>query len=585
VPAVTTALVLALLLPPAWIALAGGADLDVFAHRLDFYDDDGPVLAVLGALASCFLVRGEAGRVARGIALLAFALAAAVSWTGGFHTEALSMRRPDRVAQIGWVAVLFALARARGSLAPVAGAGRAAVGLALGLLLLFGVRAADRADLEARMAAHDHGARTPDVVFLTLDALRADALGLYGADPSPSPFLDALGAQAVVFENALAQGAWTVPSVSSFLSSLYASSYLPEWDHDDEGRFIRLPDGLPWLPARLHEAGYHTAGFVKNPLLQPGTRFERGFDVYEYLRGDTAEHDSAAQLVDATLRWAERMAARRRGGDGGSFFLYVHFMDPHIEYRPPAAFAPPGGERYEGSFDGGVRSLNRLMQQPGGPTPADLERVRALYRAEVAYLDSELARLHAGLAQLALLSADTIVVVVADHGEQFFEHGGFKHEDAYWPNLHVPFLLRAPGLAPRRIAEVARLIDLAPTLLDLLGLDPIAPSEGRSLAGRLAAGPLGLGPVVSERAMLDGVVRVTGPRFSLIARPSETELYRGRDAVRLTDDFAHEEIDALRETLMRHRARPLQFTPPSQETAPSVDRDTRERLEALGYVE
>jgi arylsulfatase A-like enzyme len=422
-----------------------------------------------------------------------------------------------------------------------------------------------------------------------VDTLRADALGAYGAQPSPSPFLDELAAESVVFEHTVSQAPWTVPSVASLLSGLYPTSFMHR-RHElepigDDGRLRRLPEALPWLPLRLKEAGYHTAAFQKNPLLRQGTRFERGFDVYEWVRGNTAEHESGAQLTDAILRWADAMAERRAEGRPGSFFLYAQFMDPHIEYRPPDEFLADLPKGYHGPVDGGTKSVRRVEEQPGGPTEADLAQIRGRYRGDVAYLDRELRRLHEGLTERGLLGERTVLVLVADHGEQFFEHGEFMHGDVHRENLHVPFLLRAPGLAPARIAAPVGLIDVAPTLAELLGLGPLPVAEGRSVLALARGEPLAAPPALSDGVRPDDA-RVTGPRYSLVRRRGVDRLYDLHADPGETRDLSGEAPEALaelREILARHDSRAPLVEPGEVEDAP-VDEQTRELLEALGYV-
>ena len=589
--ALALVVLVAALLPPVWIALAGGADVDVLGFRLDFYRTLGPALA-LGAgllLAFAWPARERRGRMARAVAGLGLAFAAAIVWGDGFRTDWISVRSPTGPGVAAAILSAVALLRGRACFDARRGAAIAAAGLALGALATAALRTVDRADLRARIEAAEPRDAGPDAILLLVDTLRADALGFHGAAPSPSPFLDELAAGSVVFERTVSQAPWTVPSVASLLSGLYPTSFIRR-RHElepigDDGRLRRLPEALPWLPVRLQEAGYHTAAFQKNPLLRGGTRFERGFDVYEWVRGNTAEYESGAQLVDAILRWGDVMANRRAAGRPGSFFLFAQFMDPHIEYRPPDEFLADLPEGYDGPIDGGTKSVRRVEKQPGGPTEADLAQIRGRYRGEVAYLDRELRRLHEGLAARGLWSERTVFALVADHGEQFYEHGEFMHGDVHRENLHVPFLLRAPGLVPARITAPVGLIDLAPTLAELLDLGPLPVAEGRSLLALARGQAHALPPAVSDGVRPEDA-RVTGPRWSLVRRRGVDHLYDLDADPAETRDLAAQEPDALaelREILARHEARELVVEPGEVEDA-EVDEQTRELLEALGYV-
>ena len=587
------ALLIAGLLPPAWIALGGGADVDLPGFRAAFYQTRGPCLALAASLllGLAWPAGERRGRVARGLAFAALAFALGIIWSGGFRAEWISVRTSTGPGLAALFFVTIALLRGRSHFAAGRGAGIAATGLLLGALAVAGVWRSDRAELRSRLEAAPLRDAGPDVILLLVDTLRADALGFHGATPSPSPFLDALASRSVVFARTHAQAPWTVPSVSSLLSALYPSSFMRGTDDLEpitrDGEVRRLPDGLPWLPFRLRAAGYHTAGFQKNPLLREGTRFERGFDLYEWVRGDTAEHESGSQLADALLRWADVMADWREEGRPGSFFLFAQFMDPHIEYRPPEEFLSdlPGG--YDGPVDGGTKSVRRVEKQEGGPTEADLAQLRGRYRAEVTYLDGELRRLHDGLAARGLWSDETIFVLVGDHGEQFYEHGQFMHGDVHRENLHVPLLLHAPGLAPRRVRAPVGLIDVTPTLLELLGLEPLPTAEGHSLLG-LARGA----DEPARVTLTDGVrpedARVTGPRYSLIRRGGVDHLYDLEADPAETRDLARREpevLAALQQTLARHQGRTLPAGVAAGMEPTEVDDETRALLEALGYAE
>nr|MDJ0867385.1 sulfatase [Myxococcota bacterium] len=509
------------------------------------------------------------------------AVAAWVSTHEGFRGQWISVRDPLRPALVG--AGLLAIEAARG----VAWGGLRVALAALGLGAAFAAFgfAADRADLGRRIdAARPAAGARPDVLLLLLDTLRADALGVHGAAPSPSPALDALAAESVVFERAIAAAPWTVPSVIALLSGRHPSSFDP-----DRGRprpDLRLATGVPTLPQALRAAGYHVAGFTKNPLVGPGSGLEAGFEVYEHVGGDDAELRSGAQLVDATLRWARVFGAWRRDGGDAPFFLSVHFMDPHVDYLPPRAFRSPETRAYRGPFDGRAATLHRMTRSGPGPADGEIAQMRRLYRDEVAYLDAQVARLLAGLTALGLLDPrQSVLVVTSDHGEQFGEHGRFEHGDLHVENVHVPLWIRAPGLAPRRVPQVVAGVDLTPTLLDLLGLPPLAGQEGRSVAPLLRGDPLSERPAVTEYG---GATRVTGARWSLLRNgDGSEELYDGVADPREREDragAATPERAVLEAALAEHAARPVPDAGPPARARP-LDPALRERLEQLGYLE
>jgi len=576
------------LVPTALVAATGGADLDLMDWwRVSWYEPGAPALALAAALLAVAL-RPTGGRWARGAFLLgAFQLAvtAAVSWSGGVQLEWISVRDAMRPAAIG--AALLALGALGGLAWRPRPARRLVLTLGAGAALTGAVVAMDRSHLETRIAgepARDAAAEAtdrPDVVLLVADTLRADALGLYGAEPSPSPTLDALGASSLVFEQVSAQAPWTLPSMLSLFTSRHPSTLDPEgFAAEDQ----RLAAGVPTLAETLAKAGYHTAGFQKNPFLGGDSGLAAPFDVYEMVGGDSAELESGAQLVGAALRWARAFRRARESGDPRPYLLYVHFMDPHIDYLPPADYVPEQARNYRGPIDGSARSVHRLLRRPAGPRPEDIRQMQRLYRAEVRYLDDQIARLVEGLRREGLFGPETVVAFTADHGEQFGEHGGFEHGDLYVENVHVPLLLRAPSLTPRRIPEDVRLLDVAPTILDLAGAAPLPGQEGRSLLPLARSQRPPAVPSITEHG---DAARVARWPWALIRRPNgSVELYDRRADPREQRDLADEApevVARLAAELREHEAR--RPAGPAATAPREIDAATREQLEALGYLD
>ena len=584
------ALILSALVPPAAIALAGGADLDLpLGMRVSWYDAAPAVLALVTTLASAAL--GSAGprpRAALELAgLAANAAAAVVLWSGGIYAPWFHATDALRPALAGAVFVTGAALpwggrhelRLRDAL-------RALPWLAFGLVLLGVAVGTDRTLLSRALPASAPAGSGPDAIVLLIDTLRADALGAYGANPSPTPWLDDLARRSAVFERTFAQAPWTFPAVASLMTSLYPSSLaLPVSLDAVDANIPSLDPSAPRLAEHLRGRGWHTAALYKNPMLARGAGLDQGFDLFEAVGGDEAEGRSAGQLVDATLVWARALAERRRESATAPFLLYLHFMDPHTDYDPPDEFWPPEALAYEGPVDGSAKSLHRLVRS-GEPLPAeDVAQLRRLYRADVAYLDTELRRLGGELAKLGVWTEDTCVVVTADHGEQFAEHGEYEHGDVHVENLHIPLLVHGCGVAPRRIPAVVRQIDITPTLLELVGAPALPGAEGRSLGPLLRGEALPALPAFTEHGVR---ARVTGDRLSLVVEGDRTELFD------LTTDPGEErdlapsrpgDAAALAALLDAHRARPRAAVAPARPPAREVDPAVREALRALGYLD
>lgn len=325
----------------------------------------------------------------------------------------------------------------------------------------------------------------PNVLFISVDTLRADHLGCYGYARDTSPHIDALAKQSVRFENALTQAPWTLPSYGSVFTGLDPSRhwagavYSREhcFGHDvtapsTKGRHAQpLDASVKTLAELFAESGWQTAGFVNNQFLAPSYGLDRGFQryaLYEY---------NASYGVDLARDW---IAERDR-----PWFCFVHLMDPHMRYGPPEpwdakfADAPLAQTKAEGwppALDA-VRASKTAASDE-----AFKARLIAYYDAEIAFTDNEIGRLLATLESSGAL-ANTIVVFHSDHGEEFWEHGGFEHgHTLHQELLHVPVMIRFDGhLAPRVVPERMRAYDLFPTLLELCGLPVPADLDAQSL--------------------------------------------------------------------------------------------------------
>ncbi|MEQ1893071.1 MAG: sulfatase-like hydrolase/transferase [Planctomycetota bacterium] len=311
-----------------------------------------------------------------------------------------------------------------------------------------------------------------NVVLLCLDTVRADHLGVYGHTRATTPALDALAARATLFIDTSATAGWTKPSVPSFLTGTYPSQHgVFEGSARNEAGEVTdlLPASATTLAEVFQQRGFDTAAFVHNAQLRAGNGFEQGFDTY------AQESMDAREIRWHGLDWLDGRTST------DPFFLYLHFLDAHWPYPAPeeflTRFAPSEATaRFRGKDSKALYSAindgEHLM------TAEDRAALEALYDGALAYLDSELGKLFAGLEQRGL-GANTIVCVVADHGEEFGEHGKVGHGHGLWQNLlHVPWILFVPGKAAQRVETPVSLVDLFPTLLSAAGVPAPATHEG-----------------------------------------------------------------------------------------------------------
>ncbi len=328
---------------------------------------------------------------------------------------------------------------------------------------------------------------TRGYVLVSLDTLRADHLSGYGYERQTSPFLDSLAASGILFENAFAQ----YPSTLTSHMSLFTGLYPPEHGVYPPDRV--LAEEIATLPEVFRDAGFRTAGFTEGGLMRGRFGFARGFEQFD----DRVEWTSTD--LDTTLE--RGLGFLRTLEEGERFFLLLHSYAVHAPYDPPPGF----GDRYwsgaapEGSFPPTGRNLQRYNRRGGELGDGTVDYFEALYDSEIAYADAALAAFFDELDALGLRNEVT-VVVLSDHGEEFLEHGRFAHTQIYPEILRVPLVLVHPALeSGRRIATPVRLVDVAPTLLELAELEAPAAVSGSSLAWALGAGePPEAGEAYSE---------------------------------------------------------------------------------------
>ena len=429
--------------------------------------------------------------------------------------------------------------------------------LALGLAAVALVAIGFGGRLWQRAGAGPPSAAGLNVLLVTLDTTRADRLGCYGHASARTPRLDRLAAEGVRFENAIAAAPITLPSHASILTALYP------FEHGvrNNGNFY-LAERFETLASVLRKRGYHTAAFVSSFILDRRYGLARGFETYDdrmeeapglgsgleaERRGDRTAH--------ALIRWLEGYAGQ---GAPASFFVWLHLYDPHEPYRPP----PPFSDLF----------------------------VRDPYDGEIAFADHTVGTVLDKLAQLGLLDR-SLVAVVADHGESLGDHGEETHSMfLYESAIRVPLILWRPGVLPagRVIAPPVRALDLSPTILDILGAPPLAAPHARSLRaaidGRSTEPPLAVyaETYVPKLAMGGAALRaLRDERFKLIDAP-RPELYDlARDPGETRNRYPDEPgtAQALRAELER-----LTAGGNGAMNVRPVDRETVEKLEALGYL-
>lgn len=385
-----------------------------------------------------------------------------------------------------------------------------------------------------------------NVVFIVLDTTRADRMGTYGyTRRNLTPNIDDFADQSSVFEMAFSHSPWTKPSVASMFTSLTPREHgIFDWKMQLNTDFLTLPE-------HLQAQGFHTQAHISHHAFRPkDTNFKQGFAKYDKSvlnKGSPHEVTSSKEISDRGVAFLENPPEER-------FFLWLHYFDPHRDYI-----------RHE-DFDFGASR-------------------KARYDSEIAFTDHHLGRVFDALDDGDFME-NTIVVIVADHGEGLGDHGINKHTKAlYEQQIHVPLIIYVPGAQPTRISQTVPLIDLAPTLTSLLGVPTPEDFHGQAIPSQGGFAPAQDRVVFSEtrrfadlRSVIKGGWKLiedqaTGDQmlFNIAEDPGERINHVTDDPERLAELTA----------LMKSYTTAPQTQATSQELAP----DMHKALESLGYME
>ncbi len=419
-------------------------------------------------------------------------------------------------------------------------------------------------------------AARPNVVLILIDTFRPDHLGINGYERRTAPFLEDLMARSTVFRKAWSTSSWTAPATSSVFTSLYpnrhgvTTGFLAHRRHaeargEENGQKIvlnRLPESQQTLPELMAAAGYATFGMATNINIGSEIGFDRGFDRFRRNNGRAAAK-----------------VARHLGGWRGSmeqpdqpYFLYLHFNDVHAPYKQHKPWYVDEGEK--------------------------LARSVSAYNSEISYLDQVLGKLYRDFGW----DRNTLLVVVSDHGEEFRDHGRLGHDFTLFNELMRVLMVFSGedlGIPARTIEVDTSLVDVLPTILELVGAPPPSHCDGLSLAPFLGSELPAVDSVFAKRTLfahrkkparegeedLHMWAAVRSP-WKLIEEPAGRRLFQidtdpgeRRNRAKRRPRIA----DRLSEQLDRFRARHLEA--PENTTEVELDRKSLEELEALGYVQ
>lgn len=457
----------------------------------------------------------------------------------------------------------------------------------------------------------------PNVILISIDSLRPDHLGCYGHGRNTSPTLDKLAREGALFETVVSTTSWTLPAHAALFTALADSVH---FCYDDQKW---LDGSRTTLAENLKDSGYETVGFFSAPYLHPSFGFAQGFDSYQdctsysklsvdLLKSDRFIKDKFDEhgLIDQGLmsgahqditnpiilgdvkKWLDERT-------GGPFFLFIHLWDVHYDYIAPKKYVDMFTTDYEGPVTG-KNVFRTAHKRPESWTDADVEHLKALYDAEIRYTDDTIGEILAHLEKQGLKDT-SMIAVTADHGEAFYEHGLHGHRwSLHDEEIRIPLILRYPPLigAGQRIDRPVRIIDIAPTLLDLAGQPPLPHAMGRSLTPLCAKPPEGW---TDETAICELKVPHRKANSNLMALRDRSRKIVYDEAKKrftiydLTKDPGEQEplrevqdperfIELRQRTKKMLQKRYRQLPTIGNRDVPEVKMKTLEQLKALGYT-
>ncbi len=438
-------------------------------------------LALSAAVGWMILVRpGHVKRTVRFVVALPFGLLAATCfhWFIHYNADGALSSRGILFGLVGLVAVVAVSILA----AFLSRFGGRLIG---GLFLVIVLVAGAKLSLERPRTFNSDGFRpVRHVVLLVIDTLRADMIRCQNKGAPPTPNIDTLAADCVRFSHAMSPSPWTMPAMVSIMTGL-----APEV-HGALAKNSRVPDGLTTLAEHMKAAGYVTGASVNNPYLSAKHGMDAGFDEFSHYPRNTRDTSLGTLILqrlfpnryrnlattditaNSAIEFIERHSEK-------NFFLWTHIFDPHIAYGPPERFQPKGtpsariGRRF-----GSVQEVRLGMLYP---TAVEKEWIRKLYEGEVRYVDEAVGRIIDALRAEGIYD-DALIVLVSDHGEEFFEHGGIEHGHTLYDELlRVPLMVKLPGATEKRVVEEP--VSTQRVMATILGACGISAPDGAPLSG------------------------------------------------------------------------------------------------------
>ena len=433
-------------------------------------------------------------------------------------------------------------------------------------------------------SAHDtigeSNAKSPNIILVVVDTLRADYLSCYGNDFVKTPNIDKLASDGVLFENVIAQSSWTLPSHATLMTSKYPIQ------HGALSYNNPMNESEVTLAETLKTNGYTTCAFISTVLVSSKFGFNQGFDTFD----ETLDSDYERPVTEfhkKSLKWVNRNYKRK-------FFLWMHYFEPHFPYLPHE----PDTSLYESYLNKGKKGMfnhtHEWIKEEFNRSKADLSdkdqnRMKALYGGEVTYIDGFIGELIYKIKAMGLYDK-SLIVLISDHGESLGEHHLIEHgESLYEPEIRVPLIIKLPfnngGIKKgKRVKVRAQLIDVMPTILSALKIKPLAKFYGSDLIPYMRdEGKLKLNDSYSEVHNFKSLTRGESKLILSLPVKGKPELFNLKtDAGEKENLFqsSHEQGKNLRKDLFKWI---ITMNNPFPNVA-KIDIKTEEKLKSLGYL-
>ncbi|MCD6193208.1 MAG: sulfatase [Candidatus Aminicenantes bacterium] len=298
---------------------------------------------------------------------------------------------------------------------------------------------------------------SPNIILIVIDTLRVDHVSYYGYQRKTTPHIDNLAETSILFENCFSVAPWTTPSIGSILTSQYPTVLGIEWDP------VKINKKFLTLAEILRENSYLTAGIISHLFISSKLNFDQGFSLYDEENARGHDYISSPSITEKAIDFLRKNRSRK-------FFLFLHYFDPHYDYilHDKYNYYPD----YKGKLYSG-QQIKDLLKLAPSMSPEDIKYVISLYDSEISFTDEYIGKLLNEIKRLGLYD-NSLIILTGDHGEEFLERGDnhIGHTKTLYKELiHVPLIIKLPyQTTPRRITRNVSLIDLMPTVLDIVGL-------------------------------------------------------------------------------------------------------------------